>query len=67
MRRARLLVGFIATLLLLSLSACGASDQYNSGDPVVIVHHHSVVHHYVIRRTVVHHVTVRRSLSLRKR
>jgi hypothetical protein len=65
--RVRLLIGFVATLLLLSLSACGSVDQYNSGDPVVIVHHHTIVHHTVIRHTVVHHVTVRRSLSLHKR
>jgi hypothetical protein len=64
--RVRLLVGFIATLLLLSLSGCGASDPYNSGDSVVVVHHHhSVMHHTVVHHVVTH--KVRRSLSLHKR
>jgi hypothetical protein len=67
--RTRLLIGFVASLLLLSLSACGTDDPYNTGDPVVI-HHHSVVHHTVIHHTVVHHVhviKVRPRVSLRKR
>jgi hypothetical protein len=61
----------LAITAVIALTACGY-DPYNTGDPVVI-HHHHVVHQHVTHHTVVHHhVTIRkttrsRSLSFKKR